>query len=48
MFSVAERLGFIPGELADLDALTQRLREEAATAQAIVIMPAPSNARTRM
>ena len=37
-FPVAERLGAIPDELADLDTLAQRLRDEAAGAQAIVAM----------
>lgn len=39
IFPVAERLGLIPDELADLDTLTQRLQDEAAAAQAIVVMP---------
>jgi ubiquinone/menaquinone biosynthesis C-methylase UbiE len=40
IFPVAERLGSIPQELGDLDTLTRRLHEEAATAEAIMIMPA--------
>jgi SAM-dependent methyltransferase len=40
-YPVAERLGLIPEELADLDTVTQRLRGDAATtAEAIAIMPA--------
>jgi 2-polyprenyl-3-methyl-5-hydroxy-6-metoxy-1,4-benzoquinol methylase len=39
MFPVAERLGLIPDELADLDTLVQRLQDEVAAAQAIVVMP---------
>jgi hypothetical protein len=35
-----ERLGLIPDELADLDAVTQRLRDEAAGAGALAVMPA--------
>jgi 2-polyprenyl-3-methyl-5-hydroxy-6-metoxy-1,4-benzoquinol methylase len=36
----AERLGAIPDELADLNTLRQRLRNEAATAHAVAVMPA--------
>lgn len=39
IFPVAERLGLIPDELADLDTLTQRLQDEVAAAQALVVMP---------
>lgn len=36
---VAERLGLVPEELADLDTLGQRLQDESAAAQAVVVMP---------
>jgi hypothetical protein len=39
IFHVAERLGLVPDELADLDTLSQRLQDEAAAAQAVVVMP---------
>jgi hypothetical protein len=38
-YPMGERLGLIPDELADLDAVTQRLRDEPAGAQALAIMP---------
>jgi hypothetical protein len=44
---VAERLGLIPDELADLDTLAQRLQEEAVTAQAVVVTPPLICASTR-
>jgi ubiquinone/menaquinone biosynthesis C-methylase UbiE len=39
IFPVAERLGLVPEELADIDTLRQRLHDEAAAAQAVVVMP---------
>lgn len=36
---VAERLGLVPQELADLETLGQRLQDESAVAQAVVVMP---------
>jgi hypothetical protein len=36
--ALAERLGSIPDDLADVETLAQRLRDEAADAQAIVAM----------
>jgi hypothetical protein len=39
MYPAGERLGLIPDELVDLDAVTQRLRDEAAGAQALAVMP---------
>jgi 2-polyprenyl-3-methyl-5-hydroxy-6-metoxy-1,4-benzoquinol methylase len=48
MFPVARRLGLIPDELADLDTLTQRLRDEATRAEAIVVMPALICASTQV
>jgi SAM-dependent methyltransferase len=48
MFPVAERLGLDTGELADLDTLLPRLREEVATNEAIVMMPAMISAWARL
>ncbi|OBG29692.1 methylase [Mycobacterium sp. 852002-51057_SCH5723018] len=39
IFPVAERLGVIPDELADPNTLGQRLRNEAAAAEAMLVMP---------
>ncbi|OMC54832.1 methylase [Mycobacterium sp. IS-836] len=39
MFPLAERLGLVPDELADLDTLRRRLQDEAAAAEAVVVMP---------
>lgn len=39
VFPVAESLGLIPDEVADLETLAQRLRDEATTAQAVAILP---------
>jgi hypothetical protein len=36
---LGERLGLIPDDLADLDAVTKRMRDEAAGAQALAVMP---------
>jgi hypothetical protein len=36
---MADRLGLIPDELADLDTLAQRMRDEVAGAQAVIVMP---------
>jgi SAM-dependent methyltransferase len=40
MLPAAERLGVVTDDLADLDTLMARLREEVATAEAVVMMPA--------
>lgn len=40
LFPVAERVGLVSNDLADLATLPQRLREEAASVEAIAIMPA--------
>jgi 2-polyprenyl-3-methyl-5-hydroxy-6-metoxy-1,4-benzoquinol methylase len=39
MFPLAERHGLVPDQLADLDTLAQRLRDEIVAAQAMVVMP---------
>jgi hypothetical protein len=39
IYADTERLGLIPDDLADLDAVTKRLRDEAAGAQALAVMP---------
>ncbi|BBZ37836.1 hypothetical protein MCNS_08990 [Mycobacterium conspicuum] len=39
VFPLAERRGLVPAELADLDTLRQRLQDEIAVAQAVVVMP---------
>lgn len=39
LFPLAERLDLVPAELADLDTLRPRLRDEIAAAQAVVVMP---------
>ena len=48
LLPVAERLGAVPDELADLNTLAQRLREQAAAVEAIAIMPALICASTRV
>jgi SAM-dependent methyltransferase len=48
MFLAAQRLGLVPDELADVDTLAQRLRNEAAGAEAIAIMPALICASTQV
>jgi 2-polyprenyl-3-methyl-5-hydroxy-6-metoxy-1,4-benzoquinol methylase len=48
IFPLAERFGLIPDELADLSTLKQRLRDEAAAAQAVVVMPPLIGAWTEM
>lgn len=39
MFPVAEHQNLVPDELSDLESLTQRLRDELASAHAVVVMP---------
>jgi ubiquinone/menaquinone biosynthesis C-methylase UbiE len=39
LFPIAEQLGLVPDELADLDGLLLRTREEAAAADAILMLP---------
>jgi hypothetical protein len=39
LFPVADQLGLVTDELADLDTLLQRMHEQAAAADAIVILP---------
>lgn len=39
IFPLAERLDLIPAELADVDTLKHRLRDEIAAAQTVVVMP---------
>jgi SAM-dependent methyltransferase len=48
MFPAAERLGLVTDDLADLDTLMPRLREEVATAEAVVMMPALISAWSRV
>jgi ubiquinone/menaquinone biosynthesis C-methylase UbiE len=47
LFPAAQRLGVVADELADLDTLMPRLREELATSGAIVMMPALISAWSR-
>jgi hypothetical protein len=47
MFPLAEQLGVVPDELADLDTLLQRIQEEVAAGDAIVMMPPMITAWTR-
>jgi ubiquinone/menaquinone biosynthesis C-methylase UbiE len=46
MLPAAGQLGLVTDDLADLDALAQRLREEVAAAEAVVMMPALISAST--
>lgn len=39
MFPLANQLGLVPEELADLDTLLQRIQQEVAAGDAIVMMP---------
>ena len=39
MLPVAEQLGLVTDDLADIDTLLLRWREEAATASAVIMMP---------
>jgi 2-polyprenyl-3-methyl-5-hydroxy-6-metoxy-1,4-benzoquinol methylase len=39
IFPLAERLGLVPAELADLDTVGSRLQDEIAAAQAVAVMP---------
>lgn len=48
MLPVAQQLGLVTDELADLDTMLARLREELAANQAIVIMPAMITASTHL
>jgi SAM-dependent methyltransferase len=48
MLPAAERLGLVTDDLGDLDTLPQRLREEVATAEAVVMMPALISASTQV
>jgi ubiquinone/menaquinone biosynthesis C-methylase UbiE len=48
LLPLAERLGPVAGELADLDALARRLRQQAAAADATVVMPAMICASARV
>ena len=47
MLPVAEQFGLVRDELADLDTLLQRIQEEVAAHDAIVMMPSMITAWTR-
>jgi len=39
VYPVAQQLGLVTGELADIDGLAERIRQDAAAADAIVMLP---------
>jgi hypothetical protein len=48
VFPMAEQLGMVTDELADLDTLLPRLREEVANADAVVMLPTLITASTQV